>query len=173
MIEFGIESGSERILRLIKKNITLAQVRGATRLVQKHRMDWKAFFMVGFPEETKEDIEQTKQLIRELDPRGVVLSTFTPYPGNELYDTAAKLGLMPSDPDWSRFSHQSPENCFVSNISREEFQRIVTDLARLVDRHNHSPGKAFRYFRTRLSLYVRHPSVFLRKAISYGGSRVG
>jgi anaerobic magnesium-protoporphyrin IX monomethyl ester cyclase len=171
MIEFGIESGSERMLKLMKKNITLNQVREAVSLVKKHGIDWKAFFMVGVPGETRIDIEQTKRLMEELDPRGIVLSVFTPYPGSELYDTAVKAGLVPAKPDWSRFSHQSPENCLVDGISREEFRATVSDLARLIDRHNHDLGKACRYLKVRFRFFLRHPRSFFGKAISYAGSR--
>lgn len=167
MIEFGIESGSERILKLIKKNISLDQVREAVKLIRKHRIDWKAFFMVGFPDEMKEDIEKTKSLIKELDPRGVVLSIFTPYAGSELYDRTINLGLISSQPDWSQFSHQSPENHFVKNISKKEFQKIVTDLANTVDSHNYTLSKAIRYTRGRSFFYIRHPIIFFRKAFVY------
>lgn len=167
MIEFGIESGSERILKLIKKNITLDQIMEAVRLVKRHKIDLKTFFMIGFPEETKEDIEQTKHLIKRLNARGVILSIFTPYPGSELYCRTVELGLLSQNPDWSQFSHQSPENHFMKYINKEEFQQIVIDMADFIDRYNFGLINAFRYFRIHFPNFVKNPRNFLIKGISY------
>jgi len=167
LIEFGIETGSERMLKLIKKNISLEQIMEAVKLVRKHKIDLKTFFMIGFPEETKEDIEQTKHLIKKLNARGVVLSVFTPYPGTELYHRTEELGLLPKNPDWSQFSHQSPENHFMKYISKKEFQQIVIDITDFIDRYNFSILNAYRYFRTHFSSFVENPCAFLIKGISY------
>ena len=167
MIEFGIETGSERMLKLIKKNVSLEQIMEAVRLVKGRKIDLKLFFMIGFPEETKEDIEQTKHLIRRLNARGVILSIFTPYPGSELYHRTVELGLLPQNPDWTQFSHQSPENYFMKYISKEEFQQIVIDMTDFIDRYNFGLLNAFRYFRTHFSDFVKNPRNFLIKGISY------
>ena len=167
LIEFGIESGSERILKLIKKNVTLAQITKAVGLVRKHKIDLKLFFMIGFPEETKEDIEQTKRLIKRLSARGVVLSIFTPYPGSALYQRTVELGLLPKNPDWSHFSHQSPENHFMKYISKEEFKQAVIDMADFIDQYNFSLLNAWRYFRVHVLHYIKNPREFLGKGGSY------
>jgi len=172
-IEFGIESGSERILNLIKKNITLEQIMEAVRLARKHKLDCKTFFMVGFPEETKEDIEQTKHLIKTLNHRGVEFSIFTPYPGCELYNRTVELGLLPQNLDWSQFSHQSPENHFMKYITKEDFREIIDEMTEFIERYNFSLRNAYHYFRSNSSYYINNPRAFIRKTLPYLKRKLG
>ncbi len=167
MMEFGIESGSEKVLKQIKKNITLDQIRRAATLMEKHKIEWKAFLMIGFPEETKEDIRKTERLIREINPSGIVLSIFTPYPGSELYDRAIALGLIQHKPTEGDFSHQSPENHFIKYINKDDFQEIVNRQMKLVDQYNYSLAKAMSRLRARFFFFLAHPYILLKKTLTY------
>lgn len=167
IIDFGIESGSERMLKLIKKNITLEQITKAVRLARRHKIDLRFFFMIGFPEETKEDIKQTKDLIRALNSRIIIFSIFTPHPGSELYNQVVESGLLPRNPDWSQFSHQSLENHFTKYINKDEFRQIVIDIANLIDRYNLGLLNACRSVWRYRSYYLKNPYVFLKKVISF------
>jgi len=50
-VDVGIESGNERILRLIDKKVTVKQVREAVKILRENKMYWSGFFMFGFPTE--------------------------------------------------------------------------------------------------------------------------
>ena len=139
-IDFGIESGSEKILKLIKKDITLDQVKRTTDLVVKSGLTCNAFFMIGFPEETEDDIKETIKLINGINASRIAFSVFTPYPGCELFEIAKKLGLIPEKVNWSKFSHQSPDNYFVKYIDRKRFKKYVSYVAMLIDAHNNIPS---------------------------------
>lgn len=101
-IHFGVESGSQRLLDYIKKDITLDQCRTAIRLCKEVGIQTRAYFMIGLPTETKEECEKTIEFAKELDPDYVKFSLTTPYPGTELYEIAKKDGSLKSK-DWTTY----------------------------------------------------------------------
>lgn len=108
-IYFGIESGSEKILKLINKKITPEMVMQLNLRMKKMGIQPNYSFMAGFPTETEEDLQATRGLIRRLkqeNPNAVVwkVNQYTPYPGTELFEVAVKNGFKPPEKfeDWSR-----------------------------------------------------------------------
>jgi radical SAM superfamily enzyme YgiQ (UPF0313 family) len=95
-IHYGFESGSQRILDIIKKGIKLNQVRNAFKWTRKAGIEIKAFFMLGLPTETKEEALQTIKFAKEIDPDWVQFTITTPYPGTELYEQAKQNGTLKS-----------------------------------------------------------------------------
>lgn len=83
-IDFGVESGSDRILELVHKDITAEQVRNAFSICRRHRVRTFANMMVNLPEETLEDIEKSIALMKELNPNAVIWNVTVPYPGSFL-----------------------------------------------------------------------------------------
>lgn len=94
----GIESGSERILKLIKKNISIALVEKVNKRLMKFKIPIKYSFMGGFPKETVEELGKTVKLMLKLTrdnsfAETTRISIFSPYPGTALYDTVTMLGF--------------------------------------------------------------------------------
>ncbi|MBD3249371.1 radical SAM protein [Candidatus Woesearchaeota archaeon] len=164
-VELGVETGSEKMLKLIKKDITIPQVRRAMNLLKKYRISYTLFMMIGFPEETKEDIEQTIKFIKEAESGFICFSIFTPYPGTELYEKAKELKLIPKNIAWEHFSHQSPENAFTKYISKEEFKKYVKIMASLIDKNNSSFKRKIEYAQARLGFYMKNPNIFISRAL--------
>jgi radical SAM superfamily enzyme YgiQ (UPF0313 family) len=99
-LRLGVESGSQRILDLIKKDITVNQIKRAATLCGKYSIKAVFMFMYGFPGETWSDLCQTFDLIDELEGMNehVVVShlgLFTPFPGTPLFDVAVEAGFKP------------------------------------------------------------------------------
>jgi|GEM_PF-4090274 len=86
-IALGVESGDAEMLNRIRKGITLNQVRNAVLRLRKAGVPQvKAFFIMGFPDETLKQILNTKNFIMELKNLGLTdisLFQFKPYPGTE------------------------------------------------------------------------------------------
>jgi radical SAM superfamily enzyme YgiQ (UPF0313 family) len=100
LIGYGIESGSQKILDLIKKQVTVKQAKDAVRLTQKYT-DWAdCTFMIGYPGETEDTIQETIDFCRELDLTPEVIFFLTPYPGTELYSMALEQGKIPDEEDY-------------------------------------------------------------------------
>ncbi|MBI4845880.1 MAG: cobalamin B12-binding domain-containing protein [Candidatus Omnitrophica bacterium] len=109
-IAYGVESGSQRILDLMKKNITITQIKNAFRLTRKAKIVSCAFFILGsHPEETVSDIQLTEKLINEIKPDVFQLAIICPYPGTEIHTIMQKAGLI-KDIDWKKFNfmHSKP-----------------------------------------------------------------
>ncbi|MCD4654010.1 B12-binding domain-containing radical SAM protein, partial [bacterium] len=96
-IFFGVETGVERLLKMIRKGTTFAQARTAFGLCRKLGIETVASFMLTLPTETVEDTEKSIQFGLELDPDYVYWLSFVPYPGNELSDLARKTGTIIND----------------------------------------------------------------------------
>lgn len=98
VISMGIESGSQRVLDMIKKDIKVEHVTHAVRKCGELEMMPICSFMIGMPDEEKEDMLNTLSLIREIkriNPDTYVIGpqVFRPYPGAELYRRAKELGF--------------------------------------------------------------------------------
>jgi len=116
-ITFGVESGSPRILKLIKKGITLDQIRQAFSWTRQAGAMSCAFLMVGnHPTETAADIRLTWQLVRKLNPDLISVMIATPYPGTELFDIMRAQGLA-ADIPWSAYAQ---------SFTAESFSRTQT-----------------------------------------------
>lgn len=104
-VTLGIESGSPRILKMIRKGEPIGVMRRAIRILRDAGIWTHAFFMIGFPGETLADIERTKAFILESEPDHVEINMVTPYPGTDLFDK-----MCPGDPGeierWYQWFHQ-------------------------------------------------------------------
>lgn len=102
-ISLGIESGSDRVLKLMKKSLTTKIVRERMELINRNRLDMIGFFIVGFPGETVEDINKTIKFACELPLKRATFSAFKPFPGTPIYDELVEKGEI-EKLDLSKFS---------------------------------------------------------------------
>ena len=82
----GYESGSDEILRNIKKGITVEQIKRFAKDARKAGLLVHGDFIIGLPGETKETIELTRILIKETKPEILQVSVASPFPGTVFYD---------------------------------------------------------------------------------------
>lgn len=130
-IAYGVESGSAKILKDIKKGITIKQVKDAFRMTKEVGINTEAFIMVGHLSETKEDFEMTENLIKKIDPHMIVVSVVTPYPGTELYETYKKRGYLKKDVKWDEFVLFSQEAPFrTDNFTGRDVIKMRDQLLR-------------------------------------------
>ncbi|NOZ86514.1 MAG: B12-binding domain-containing radical SAM protein [Deltaproteobacteria bacterium] len=81
-ITFGVESGSEHVLKLMNRNYSPKDVKRAIREVRAAGNLWlESFFIIGFPGETSRDILDTLHLVATLDVDQANFNLFTPWPG--------------------------------------------------------------------------------------------
>lgn len=91
---FGIESGNNKILELLKKNFTAEDVKKAVKMAYKAGFEVDGMFMIGLPGETVETINETIDFAVELGVRYAIFNIFVPYPGCELYDILKAQGKI-------------------------------------------------------------------------------
>ncbi|MBN2137993.1 MAG: cobalamin-dependent protein [Sedimentisphaerales bacterium] len=110
-ISYGIESGSQRILDLIKKNVTLQQIEKTVVETKKAGLRTRGFFIIGHFTETRESILETIKFMKKMPLDDFHFTTFTPLPGTAAYEMADQYGTL--DKTWSRMNMQYP--VFVPN----------------------------------------------------------
>ncbi|OGP93459.1 MAG: hypothetical protein A2Z19_02395 [Deltaproteobacteria bacterium RBG_16_54_18] len=135
-IQVGIESGNNEILKQMRKKITIEEALSACNIIKKYDIELHPFFIVGFPQETEDTLNDTVVAMKKIDCDNLVYSIFTPYPGTEAFALCKKNGLIADNYDVSLYNHQSPANCFCRNISPERFRILAAKIEKMVDRKN-------------------------------------
>jgi len=125
-VTFGVESGSPRILECIEKGVTVEQTDYAMAVCRQAGLRYNAFYMIGFPDETEDDIRLTIDHMRRSGAGYVSLNVFTPHPGSPLFDRIVEMGLLADTPDWGRYGRRSEENHFTPLIPCERFRELTT-----------------------------------------------
>ncbi len=85
LISLGIESGSDDVLRHMKKGTTTSKIRECVKMIRASGIDIAAFFILGFPGETEKTIKDTIRFSTELDIIRANFSIYLPLPGSESY----------------------------------------------------------------------------------------
>lgn len=128
----GGESGSPKILKKIKKGITIDDLVSMAEISKKYDLFTVVSFMSGFPFETKEDRCLTYDLMDKISTISPNLrvngaNVYTPYPGNDLFEEAVeKYGLVPP-PDltgWDTFVFNMSNLPWLSNAENERLENI-------------------------------------------------
>jgi radical SAM superfamily enzyme YgiQ (UPF0313 family) len=100
-IQFGVESGSPRMLQRLNKGITLEQIRAAARATRRVGLGLSIYLITGIDSETDDDLAATLSLIEEIRPHDGLVSPMTVYPGTAMYEQAkTRFGL--GDDYWAR-----------------------------------------------------------------------
>lgn len=119
-VKIGVESGSDRILKAMRKGITVEQVRNAVKIIKEVGLKLTIYLMIGFPGETDDDVMQTIKLADEIGADYNSLSICTPYFGTEL---AGSLRAS-DDINLAYYFHQSKEMLMNKNISQKVIDRF-------------------------------------------------
>lgn len=120
----GVESGSQRMRQnVLKKGPTKDRIRRCFDLCRRHDFRLTANYMIGLPFETEEDVVDTIQFNRELNPPSIAIHYFTPFLGTALYDLALKEGFYKGfDPKASVYK-TSPLT--MPQLSQERIEELV------------------------------------------------
>lgn len=102
-LNFGLETASEEVMRLIKKGETVARIEEALRLAKGYGFQLSGTYIFGLPGETGGDRRRAYQQARRyLDY--VKFNNATPYPGTQLYEIARQEGRLHIADDWSNLN---------------------------------------------------------------------
>lgn len=93
-IAFGVETGDEKIMKSIKKNLDLDKVIEASRLARANGMIVIGFFMIGFPGDDETTLQKTIDLAKRMDPYIANFMMTIPFFGTELYNIVKGKGKM-------------------------------------------------------------------------------
>jgi anaerobic magnesium-protoporphyrin IX monomethyl ester cyclase len=102
-ISFGIESGSEIMLKFMNKKASIQDNIRAIKLTKKYGMTAKAYFVVNFPGEDETTIQETLDFADKTKPDKFLVSAFAPLPGSPAFRQPEKYGITWMSKDWSDY----------------------------------------------------------------------
>ncbi len=121
-VSIGIESGSDRILKMVKKSLNTAMIREKVEMIDNVGLNTIGFVMLGFPTETREEIEKTIEFVCSLPLKRIALSCLQPLPGTEIYFDLMKKKEI-SETEWNKFFLINPTYA-PSGISITELKKL-------------------------------------------------
>jgi len=169
-LNFGFESGSDRVLASLKKDgVTVEKIKKAVDVCKKHAIHVSGSFIFGSPGETLRDMEQTVDLIQWMAKAGVDrVWTFvmTPYPGTEVWDIAKKRGKVSDDMDWERVGNQLYDvdnpSLLDDSIDKGEFKNVWMKANAELEKMSNPQRRL-----SRLRMRIRHEPVKTIKQVVY------
>ena len=136
-------------LERIDKRLSLEQARRIVATTKRLGLECKANFIIGFPWETRADIDQTIRFAFSISPDLATFNVFKPLPGSLLYDELEQAGKL-RHTRWEDYFATGEALLFESNFTEPEMKRI---LKRTILRFHLRP----RFIAQRLRRLVRHP----------------
>jgi len=129
LVGLAPETGSSAVMNKIKKNMDLSSVKNAAAWCREIGLKTFSYFMIGFPFETRSDIEKTVKFTKELDTDFMQLARVVPFPGTELYNSVLTDELK------NKFSYE--QNLFSgipefrpADISEKELRNLIKKIHR-------------------------------------------
>jgi len=123
-----IETGSEYTMKnIINKNISLDHARKILRILRDKKVEINVYFILGFPRETKELMQETINFINSIDVDWVCIFYAVPFPGSRMLEELEKIGILDSNKiDWDTFrygmrGYDTPE------ISAKDLEELIYD----------------------------------------------
>lgn len=126
----GVESGSQKVLDAMNKNITVEESYRAARLMKERGIKRAFYIMLGYPGEKREDLELTKKMLLDNLPETVSISVAHPIRGTFFFDAVQEY-LGQENEDWT----QTSENRLLhpAEFSGAFYKRMVSYLTTLVE----------------------------------------
>jgi len=141
-IQFGVESGSKRVLDAINKKVKLEQIRNVFRWCEELALFAATNVMIGQPADNLETIEDTLNIAEELSSMGAYVSTTvcTPFPGTPLWLYPEKFEIELVDSELEHYSTFCPvintKHLTVSEI-RNEYYNVELTLRKKYPKSNY------------------------------------
>jgi radical SAM superfamily enzyme YgiQ (UPF0313 family) len=126
-ILFGIESGSERLLKFLQKDITIKQIIKIFDICNNLEIFTIASFMIGIPTERHVDMRKTIKLANRVNATQYEVDVFRPYPGTKLFNYCIQKKLFNNPKTLEEWAKIASWECFkinVSNLSEMELKNV-------------------------------------------------
>jgi len=102
-IHYGIESGDSQVLKNLRKNITISQIKNAFSWTKEAEIETFAYIMLGAPGEDSDSIRRTMLLLKKVNPTYIGFFITTLFPGTDIYKYALEKKLLSTD-IWEDFT---------------------------------------------------------------------
>ena len=120
----AIEAGDPEVQKTsVDKNVKLDRLPQIVKKLNEHNIDTKALYMIGFPGETRAQIQKTVDLALNLGVLDFNLSIVTALPGTPLYDECLEKGMFPEGTTVNNLNY-SKSNIKLGDITADELEEI-------------------------------------------------
>jgi radical SAM superfamily enzyme YgiQ (UPF0313 family) len=133
-VSFGVESGSEAILRRVRKGIDRETIRLGIRSAAEAGLRVKTGWIFGLPGTLQEQCESLP-FMRELRPHEISIHQFIPFPGTPYYDCPGDYGLRIRDPkDFASFCYGGlGDNVEMDYLSRGQLVELLESAVTMLE----------------------------------------
>ena len=156
----GVESGSQKVLNILDKGLTVEKNLQAVRLCHKHRVRTMTTIMIGNPDETLEDIEQTMDFIIKSRTDDLAISILTPFPGTKLWKMCEEQGRIGDDVDFSQFNYLKAPIQVTDHVDQKKLEALKR---KMLIRFYLQPRQALSMARK----FFVNPSSMYKKIVEY------
>lgn len=151
-IYFGVESGSDRILRAAQKGLTTAQIRRGIRAALDAGLRVKTGWIYGLPGSLEDQYESIPFML-DLRPHEISIHQLIPFPGTIYYTDAARFGIRIADPkSFESFCYGGLEgNIQFDYLRHDQYRQLLEDTAAALEAAGYvnsdqaSPGAEYIY----------------------------
>ena len=149
-LSFGIESGDAHVLNnIIKKSVNIPHAEKIIKDAGRMGIETSVFFVIGFPDETRAQLENTLKLSEEIKADNINFFFATPLPGTELFQRCKELGLLKDGPDL-RFLRSGKPHFDMADLSKNRLESLIADEK----------------LRIHKRLLIRKPQLFIKKLLN-------
>ena len=158
MLGIGVESGSQRIIDALQKTRKPQPwadlCRQMFRWTRQLGIGTNAYYVIGNPTETAEEIEQTIRLALELNSDSIQVHFYTPYPGSKAWE---QVKHRISEADTREMFHYAVPKFTLSEVPVDQLVKLRSSFYR---RYIFRPGFAFQHLRAHWRFYRHNPDIF-------------
>lgn len=158
MLGIGVESGSPRIIEAMRKTdkpqVWVDRCRRVFRWTRQLGIGTNAYYVIGNPTETAEEIEQTIRLALELNSDSIQVHFYTPYPGSKAWELSKQqIGQASS----KEMFHYAVPRFTLSKVPVEQLVKLRSNFYR---RYIFRPEFALQHLRAHWRFYRHNPDIF-------------
>jgi anaerobic magnesium-protoporphyrin IX monomethyl ester cyclase len=130
MVDVGYESGNNRILKNVRKDTTVDDIKAFPREAKRAGLSIHGNWIIGLPGETKETIAQTAKLIKETKADAITVAVVSPFPGTAMYDWAKENGYLTTEDPNEYLDEHGHQKSIISypELSSREIRAAVDSI---------------------------------------------
>lgn len=150
LISYGVESGSQRMLNIMKKGTTLPRIKETIKLTKEIGIKTSASYVLGIPGETKQSISETIKFAKSLNTTFAHFNMITPWPGTELYNQLIEENKI-SKEEWKKYAKKLGMHIptiDLGEMTTDDLKKVVPCAYR---NFYLNPGKIWELFKSEIS----------------------
>jgi radical SAM superfamily enzyme YgiQ (UPF0313 family) len=133
LILYGLESANQNTLNRINKNLQISELEKTLKMAKKAGLEPHITLMVGYPWETKEDVQKTIAFVQKLSSKGYIDSLqatiLVPYPGTPLF-TQCQTNKWLLTKNWDDYNQR--KTVIKSPLNQQEIKKLIQQLYQAV-----------------------------------------